>query len=149
MRSSMTGNGNGSVKMASKVLDSWALMAFYNGESAADTVEEILFHGSEGRHHLYMSVINWAEIYTAYARGESVEAAESKVREMATLSIEIVGVGGDLKLARQAAIYKARGGISYGDAYAAALAKEKKAELVTGDIEFKRLDKEIKIHWLS
>jgi ribonuclease VapC len=134
--------------MASKVLDSWALMAFYNGESAADAVEEILFQGSEGRHHLYMSVINWAEIYTAYARGESVEAAEAKAREIATLSIEIAGVGADLKLARQAAIYKARGGISYGDAYAAALAKEKKAELVTGDPEFKRLEKEIKIHWL-
>jgi predicted nucleic acid-binding protein len=134
--------------MAAKVLDSWALMAFYNGESVAHAVEEILFQGSEGRHRLYMSVINWAEIYTAYARGESVEAAEAKVREMATLSIEIVGVGEDLKLARQAALYKARGGISYGDAYAAALAKEKKAELVTGDSEFKRLDREIKIHWL-
>ena len=134
--------------MAAKVLDSWALMAFYNGEPAADAVEEILFQGSQGRHHLYMSVINWAEIYTAYARGESVAAAEAKAREIATLSIEIVGVGGDLKLARQAAIYKARGGISYGDAYAAALAKERKADLVTGDPEFKKLQKEIKIHWL-
>ncbi len=96
-----------------------------------------------------MSVINWAEIYTAYARGDSEAAAEAKTREIATLSIQIVGVGDDLKLARQAAIFKSRGGISYGDAYAAALAKEKKAELVTGDVEFKRLDKEIKIHWLG
>jgi hypothetical protein len=32
---------------------------------------------------------------------------------------------------------------------AAALAKEKKAELVTGDPEFKPLEKEIKIHWLK
>jgi ribonuclease VapC len=135
--------------MASKVLDSWALMAYYNGEPSADAVEEILFQGSQGRHHLYMSVINWAEIYTAYARGDSEAAAEAKTREIATLSIQIVGVGDDLKLARQAAIFKSRGGISYGDAYAAALAKEKKAELVTGDVEFKRLDKEIKIHWLG
>jgi predicted nucleic acid-binding protein len=124
-------------------------MAYYNGEPSADAVEEILFQGSQGRHHLYMSVINWAEIYTAYARGDSEAAAEAKTREIATLSIQIVGVGDDLKLARQAAIFKSRGGISYGDAYAAALAKEKKAELVTGDVEFKRLDKEIKIHWLG
>lgn len=124
-------------------------MAYYNGEPAADAVEEILFQGSQGRYHLYMSVINWAEIYTAYARGDSEAAAEAKTREIATLSIQIVGVGEDLKLARQAAIFKSRGGISYGDAYAAALAKEKKAELVTGDVEFKRLDKEIKIHWLE
>ncbi len=145
----MTGAGSVSTKMASKVLDSWALMAYYNGEPSADAVEEILFQGSQGRHHLYMSVINWAEIYTAYARGDSEAAAEAKTREIATLSIQIVGVGDDLKLARQAAIFKSRGGISYGDAYAAALAKEKKAELVTGDVEFKRLDKEIKIHWLG
>lgn len=149
MLSRMTGAGSVSTKMASKVLDSWALMAYYNGEPSADAVEEILFQGSQGRHHLYMSVINWAEIYTAYARGDSEAAAEAKTREIATLSIQIVGVGDDLKLARQAAIFKSRGGISYGDAYAAALAKEKKAELVTGDVEFKRLDKEIKIHWLG
>ena len=134
--------------MAAKVLDSWALMAFYQGEPAADAVEEILFQGSQGRHHLYLSVINWAEIYTAFVRGESASTAEARAREMSTLSIQIVGVSEDLKLARQAAIYKARGGISYGDAYAAALAKEKKADLVTGNLEFKRLEEEIKIHWL-
>ena len=38
---------------------------------------------------------------------------------------------------------------SLADAFAAALAKEKKAELVTGDPEFKALEKEIKIHWLK
>jgi len=35
------------------------------------------------------------------------------------------------------------------DAFAAALAKEKKTDLVTGDPEFKPLEKEIKINWLD
>ncbi len=39
--------------------------------------------------------------------------------------------------------------MSLADAFAAALAKEDKAELVTGDAEFKALEKEIKIHWLK
>jgi predicted nucleic acid-binding protein len=39
--------------------------------------------------------------------------------------------------------------MSLADACAAALAKEKKAELVTGDAEFKPLEKEIKITWLK
>ena len=39
--------------------------------------------------------------------------------------------------------------MSLGDAFAAALAKERKAELVTGDLEFKALDGEIKIAWLK
>ena len=52
-------------------------------------------------------------------------------------------------LADTAADFKARFKISLADAFAAALAKEKKAELVTGDPEFKPLEKEIKIYWLK
>jgi hypothetical protein len=39
--------------------------------------------------------------------------------------------------------------MSLANAFAAALAKEKKAELVTGNPKFKALEKEIKIHWLN
>ena len=35
------------------------------------------------------------------------------------------------------------------DAFAAVLAKQKKAELVTTDHEFKSVEKEIKINWLK
>jgi predicted nucleic acid-binding protein len=52
-------------------------------------------------------------------------------------------------LADTAADFKARFKISLADAFAAALAKEKKAELITGDPEFKPLEKEIKITWLK
>ena len=52
-------------------------------------------------------------------------------------------------LADTAADFKARYKISLADAFAAALAKEKKAEFVTGDPEFKALEKEIKINWLK
>jgi len=52
-------------------------------------------------------------------------------------------------LADSAADFKARFKLSLADAFAAALAREKKAELVTGDPEFKPLEKEIKIHWLK
>jgi predicted nucleic acid-binding protein len=49
----------------------------------------------------------------------------------------------------QAAIFKAKQRISYADAFAAALAKLRRAELVTGDAEFKVLEKEIRISWLK
>jgi predicted nucleic acid-binding protein len=52
-------------------------------------------------------------------------------------------------LADQAAIYKAAHKMSLADAFAASLAKERKAELVTGDPEFKPLEKEIRIRWLK
>jgi predicted nucleic acid-binding protein len=55
----------------------------------------------------------------------------------------------DRHLADIAADFKARHKISLADAFAAALAKDKKAELVTGDPEFKALEREIKINWLK
>jgi len=69
---------------------------------------------------------------------------------MAGLTIEIVGVDNEnLDLARQAAIYRATRKLSYADAFAAALAKIRNAELVTGDYEFKQVEDEIKIDWLK
>jgi predicted nucleic acid-binding protein len=135
--------------MATKVLDSWALMALFNDEPAADEVEKLLQKAGAGTHRLLMCVVNWGEIYYAVMRGASPEMAEQKEKEIAAMPIELVPVHADLHLARHAAMFKAAHKISYADAFAAALAKEKKAELVTGDLEFKALEKEIKISWLA
>jgi len=54
----------------------------------------------------------------------------------------------DWQLTHQAAAYKVNGNISYADCFAAALAKTRKAELITGDEEFKVLQEEIKISWI-
>ena len=134
--------------MAIKVLDSWALIAFFEDEPAAEEVEKILQRAADEKHKLLMSVVSWGEIYYNTMREVSQAAAEQKARDIAALPIEIVGVGDDLALARQAAIFKATHKMSYADCFAAALAKENKAELVTGDPEFKEVEKEIKINWL-
>ena len=54
----------------------------------------------------------------------------------------------NIELTRIAARFKAKGGISYADCFAAALAKQHKATLLTGDPEFKQLEDEISISWL-
>jgi predicted nucleic acid-binding protein len=136
-------------QMATKVLDSWALIAFFEDEPAAEQVEQLLAQAADDKHRLLLSVVNWGEIYYNTMREVSQEAAEQTVRKIAALPIEIVGVADDLAMARQAAIYKATHKMAYADAFAAALAKEYKAELVTGDPEFKPLEKEIKINWLK
>ena len=135
--------------MATKVLDSWALIAFLEDEPAADQIEKLLAQAAAEKHKLLLSVVNWGEIYYNTMREVSQEAAEQKARDIAALPIDIVGVGDDLALARQAAIFKATHKMAYADCFAAALAKEKKADLVTGDPEFKPLEKEIKINWLK
>ncbi len=134
--------------MATKVLDSWALIAFFEDEPAAEQVEKLLAQAAAEKHKLLMSVVNWGEIYYNTMREVSQESAEQQSRAIAALPIDIVSVGDDLALARQAAIFKATHKMSYADCFAAALARLRNAELVTGDPEFKALEKEIKINWL-
>ena len=134
--------------MATKVLDSWALIAFFEDEPAAEEVEKLLVKAEAGTHKLLLSVVNWGEIYYNTMRKVSQQAAEQNAREIAGLAIEIVPVDDDLHLVRQAAIYKATKQLSYADAFAAALAKLRNAELVTGDPDFKEVEDQVKIAWL-
>ena len=135
--------------MATKVLDSHALMALFNDQAGAEEVEKLLLKAEGGNPKLLMSVINWGEIYYSVMRGASPEMAEEKAKEIAGMQIELVPVDTDLHLVRQAATFKATKKMSYADAFAAALAKLRNAELVTGDREFKAVEGEIKIGWLK
>ena len=75
--------------------------------------------------------------------------AELASADFGQAQAEAAKASADLTLARQAAIYKAMHKMSYADCFAAALAKVKNAELLTGDPEFKSLEKEVKINWLK
>lgn len=132
--------------MASKVLDSYALMAFFEDEPGADLVRELILKAEENRVNLLMSVVNLGEVWYSIARTNSPEVADQYIGEIRGMAIEIFDT--DWTLTRQAAAFKAGGNISYADCFAAALAKLKKAELVTGDKEFKSLESEIKVSWL-
>jgi ribonuclease VapC len=133
--------------MATKVLDSWALVAYFEDEPEAGAVEKILEQAAGEKHKLLISVVNWGEIYYNTMREVSQQAAEQKLKEIAALQVEIVDA--DPHLTKQAAIYKATKKMSYADCFGAALAKTRNAEFVTGDPEFKEVEKEIKINWLK
>ncbi|HET6893563.1 MAG TPA: PIN domain-containing protein [Pyrinomonadaceae bacterium] len=135
--------------MATKVLDSWALIAFLEDERAAATVEQLLIKAEAGVHRLLLCVVNWGEIYYNTMREVSQASAEKIAVEIANMPIELVGVETDLALAHQAAVFKATNKLAYADAFAAALAKLANAELVTGDHDFKALEGRIKIAWLT
>jgi ribonuclease VapC len=123
-------------------------MALFNDEPGAEEVEKLLLKAESGNPKLLMCVINWGEIYYSVKRGASEEMAEAKAKEIAGMPIELVGVDTDLNLVRDAARFKATKKMSYADCFAAALAKNRGAELVTGDPEFKAVDGDIKIVWL-
>jgi ribonuclease VapC len=132
--------------MATKVLDSYALMAFFEDEPGADLVRGLILKAEESDLKLLMSVVNLGEVWYSIARTTSPETADQYVREIQGMAIETVDA--DWQLTRQAAAFKAEGNIAYGDCFAAALAKDRKADLVTGDKEFKVLEGEINVAWL-
>ena len=132
--------------MKKYVLDSHALLAYAEGEPGAKEVADILKEGLADKAELFQSVINWGEMYYIALREGGKERAELYRETFARYPIAIVEANKELTL--QAAHFKANYKISYADAFAAALAKNRKAILVTGDKEFKSLENEIKINWL-
>jgi len=128
------------------VLDSWAVMAYLEDESSAQKVADLIGDAHEHGIPLLMSVVNAGEVWYILAREVSEAEADKALHELRQLGIEFQDV--DMKLARLAGGFKAKHRMSYADCFAAALAKEHKAELVTGDKEFKQIEGEIRIVWL-
>ncbi len=129
------------------VLDSHALVAYFRDEPGAETVEALLAKAAASERPLHMTEANYAEAKYALIRKDGPKAWEASAQILTGLPVEFHPA--DRVLADLAADFKARFKMSLANAFAAALAKEKKAELVTGDPEFKPLEKEIKIHWLK
>jgi ribonuclease VapC len=93
-----------------------------------------------------MSTINAGEVWYQIARQHSTAGADELVARLQRIGIEFVPAGWDLT--RIAADFKARFRLAYADCFAAALAKLHRAELLTGDPEFRQLGKEVSIRWL-
>jgi ribonuclease VapC len=131
---------------ASKVLDSYAILCYLQKEPGHEAVVDLLEKASAESKPLLMSVVNWGEVIyrTTQRRGETEAVAVENV--LNSFPIEVVDV--DRDVTRHAAGFKAKHRMSYADCFAAALAKLKKAELVTGDPEFKQVEGEIKVRWL-
>ena len=107
-----------------------------------------LFHkASEADRPVFISAVNWAEVLYKMERKHGKAGYETARQFERTTPLEAVPV--DRELAEAAALLKNAHGLGLADAFAAALAKSKKAELLTADHEFKSVEKEIKINWLK
>jgi len=132
--------------MSTKILDAHAVMAFLKDEPGADTIRNLILKAEERNIKLAMTTVNLGEVWYAIARATTIEKADRYIQEIRGMAIEIAYA--DWPLTRQAAAFKAGGNTSYADCFAAALAKIRQAELVTGDLELKALEAEIEIEWL-
>lgn len=128
------------------VLDSWAVLAYLGDELSGQEVADIIASAQDQGTVLTMSIVNAGEVWYILAREASELEADGAVTNLRQLGIQLVDA--DWKLARLAGAFKARHRMSYADCFAAALAKENRAELLTGDKEFEQVEGEIKIAWL-
>ncbi|MEI8241894.1 MAG: PIN domain-containing protein [bacterium] len=132
--------------MPAFVLDSFALLAYFRDEPGAAAVEALLEQAAVDR-PLHMTEVNYAEVKNILVRRDGLAGWESAARILQGLPIQFHPVAREL--ADGAAELKARFSISLADAFAAALAKAMRAELVTGDAEFKPLAREVRVRWLA
>ncbi len=134
------------MRAAVRVLDSYSLIAYFEGETGADDMVEIFKLARDSGRGLYLSVVNWGEVYYITLREVGRQQADEVAHVISTLPIQVVL--GDLELTKRAAEFKASKKMSFADCYAAALAKLRRAELVTGDKDFKQVEGEIKVMWI-
>jgi PIN domain nuclease of toxin-antitoxin system len=129
------------------VLDASALLALLFDEPGGEKVENLFNQAAEADKPMLIAAVNWAEVLYKMQRKHGAKGFEGAQHFERTMPLDVAPL--DRELAESAAQLKTAHDLGLADAFAAALAKSKKAELVTADTDFKPLEKEIKINWLK
>jgi predicted nucleic acid-binding protein len=129
------------------VLDANALIGFFEDrEGTAGKIERLL--GEAARHDLplLMSAVNWGEVfYTEWRYRGEAKALEAEAN---LLEMPIAVIAVDRDRATRAGALKQKHGLGYADAFAAELAIERGAWLVTADAEFQKVGKALSLYSL-
>lgn len=127
------------------VLDSNALVGWFEErEGSVGKVDRLLEEAIRLERALLMSAVNWGEVfYIAWRRHGEAAAWETEAR-LKELPVTIIAV--DRDRASRAAALKQKHNLGYADSFAAELAIERGAWLVTADPEFSRLGKVLSLY---
>jgi ribonuclease VapC len=128
------------------VLDTWAILAYLDGEPAAAQVRQTLRKARKKQVLLLLSLINYGECLYIIEREQGLQHAQRAAGIIDQLAVRVPPV--DRALVFEAAHVKALHAVSYADAFSIALAKRNGAAVMTGDPEFKAVESEIPVHWL-
>jgi predicted nucleic acid-binding protein len=132
--------------MKTYVLDASAVLDLLENGPGAERVEQILAGAHKQENTVSMSVLNWGEVYYNVWQHHGEEAARSAIAELSRLPIEIVPV--DQEQALKAGEIKALHKLSFVDCVAGSLAELRNSTLVTGDRDFQRVGRRIRVLWL-
>jgi predicted nucleic acid-binding protein len=129
------------------VFDASALFAFLQKKPGTHKVTELLKDAIRGRTAIFMSAVNYGEVYGGVLREHGPERARATMSAVRPLPISFSDA--TPQRAFQAAEVKAKYKLYYLDSFAAALALEHKGTLVTSDSDFRRLGHSFPIVWLK
>ncbi len=132
--------------MKSSVLDSYAVLAFLFQEPGHEKVVALFEKAAESDKTLLLAAPNWAEVRYMIERKVGITRWQEVRARLLGLPLEIVPV--DQELAELAGEIRATNKMSLADCFAAALAKQRKIDIYTGDPEFRAVESEIRIIWL-
>ena len=100
-------------KLASKVVDSWAMVAWVRNEPAADAVDSFFVEADRGNLRLVVSALNVGETFYILAKKKNMAIAEQFLKRLPSLSVHVA-------------------------VFAIALAQAEKASVITGGDEIRR-----------
>lgn len=140
-----------SPKAPSPVLDSWSVLAWLAGEPGADRVQKALEQAETSGTGLPLSIINAGEVYYRLAKGAGRSRADEFAEDLRRHRLPVRLIPASTRRVWEAARVKARYPIAYADAFAAALARETGAPLLTGDSDFRAVERDgyCAIVWLA
>lgn len=129
------------------VLDANALTGFFEGRrGTADKVRHLLGEALRHDEPLLMSAVNWGEVLYIALRRHGEATARDVDAKLQELPIAIIAV--DRERATRSGALKEKHGLGYADAFAAELAMERGAWLVTADPEFSKAAKALSVYSL-
>ena len=129
------------------VLDSFALLAYLDGEEGMERVRNILVKASQELCRVVQSVINLGEVLTITEREVGLTLAQAVLASVEQLPIEILPATREAVLA--AAHVKANYSVVYADAFAVAAAIESGGTILTGVRDFEQVEGLVKVEWLD
>lgn len=132
--------------MKAHVLDASALFAFAQKTAGSQKVSELLKSAVRGQAEIFMSAVNYGEVYGLILREYGFDRAVATMSALQPLPIRLMDA--TLERALRAADVKSKYKLYYVDSFAAALAIECKAKLVTSDSDFRRLGHSFPVAWL-
>jgi len=134
-------------KLAIYVLDAFAFMAYFENESGAERVEQILQDVKYGKARAFISIINLGEVIYNTERRHGLNKAQDTLALIQEMPIEVLPA--DEQTVFAAAHIKANHPISYADAFVIVAAQQLDGIVMTGDPEFHDVTELAKVEWLK